>query len=231
MIAMGEMVGHIAHQWRQPLSSISTSATGMKLPKELNILEDVFLIQGLEQINKSVQYLSETIDDFRNFYNPNKNKSEFKILDTIDKVINLINSQFMSNGIKVITSGDNLKINTYENELIQIIINLLNNARDELIKKDIEHEKLIFINVLKEEKNIVIEIKDNANGIPEKIKNKIFNAYFTTKKDTQGTGIGLYMSRQIVENMDGKIEVSNDNYEFKGENYTGASFRIIIPLS
>ncbi len=231
MIAMGEMVGHIAHQWRQPLSSISTSATGMKLQKELNILEDVFLIQGLDQINKSVQYLSETIDDFRNFYNPNKNKSEFKILDTIDKVINLINSQFMSNGIKIITSGDNLKINTYENELIQIIINLLNNARDELIKKDTEYEKLIFINVLKEEKNIVIEIKDNANGIPEKIKNKIFNAYFTTKKDTQGTGIGLYMSRQIVENMDGKIEVSNDNYEFKGENYTGASFKIIIPLN
>ena len=230
MAALGEMIGHIAHQWRQPLSSISTSSTGMKLQKEMNILEDDFLIKGLEQINKSVQYLSTTIDDFRNFYKPNKNKSEFKILDIIDKVINLIGSQFISNGIKIIKSGDNIKINTYENELIQIIINLLNNARDELVKKDLDYEKLIFINVLKKEKNIVLEIKDNAGGIPEEIKDKIFKAYFTTKNDNEGTGLGLYMSSQIVENMDGKIEVSNDNYEFEGKNYNGALFRIIIPL-
>ena len=230
MAALGEMIGHIAHQWRQPLSSISTSSTGMKLQKEMNILEDDFLIKGLEQINKSVQYLSTTIDDFRNFYKPNKNKSEFKILDIIDKVINLIGSQFISNGIKIIKSGDNIKVNTYENELIQIIINLLNNARDELVKKDLDYEKLIFINVLKKEKNIVLEIKDNAGGIPEEIKDKIFFAYFTTKKDNDGTGFGLYMSSQIVENMDAKIEVSNDNYEFEGKNYTGALFRIIIPL-
>ena len=224
------MIGHIAHQWRQPLSSITTSSTGMKLQKEMNILEDDFLIKGLEQINKSVQYLSTTIDDFRNFYKPNKNKSEFKILDIIDKVISLIGSQYMSNGIKIIKSGDNIKINTYENELIQIIINLLNNARDELVKKDLDYQKLIFINVLKKEKNIILEIKDNAGGIPEEIKDKIFMAYFTTKNDNEGTGLGLYMSSQIVENMDAKIEVSNDNYEFEGKNYTGALFRIIIPL-
>lgn len=231
MAALGEMIGHIAHQWRQPLSSISASSTGMKLQKEMNILEDDFLIKGLEQINKSVQYLSTTIDDFRNFYKPNKNKSEFKILDIIDKVINLIGSQFISNGIKIIKSGDNIKINTYENELIQIIINLLNNARDELVKKDLDYEKLIFINVLKKEKNIILEIKDNAGGIPEEIKDKIFKAYFTTKNDNEGTGLGLYMSSQIVENMDAKIEVSNDNYEFEGKNYDGALFRIIIPLA
>ena len=223
MAALGEMIGHIAHQWRQPLSSISTSSTGMKLQKEMNILEDDFLIKGLEQINKSVQYLSTTIDDFRDFFNP----TNFNI---VDKVISLIGSQFMSNGIKIIKSGDNIKVNTYENELIQIIINLLNNARDELVKKNLDYEKLIFINVLKKEKNIILEIKDNAGGIPEEIKDKIFKAYFTTKNDNEGTGLGLYMSSQIVENMDGKIEVSNDNYEFEGKNYTGALFRIIIPL-
>lgn len=230
MAAMGEMIGHIAHQWRQPLSSISTSSSGMKLQKQMNILEDDFLVEGLEQINKSVQYLSNTIDDFKNFYKPNKDKNEFKILDTIDKVINLIDSQFKANGIKVFKSGDNIKVNTYENELIQVIINLLNNARDELVKKDLDYEKLIFINVFKKGKNIVLEIKDNAGGIPEEIKDKIFDAYFTTKKDDEGTGIGLYMSNQIVENMDGKIKVSNESYEFEGKNYNGALFKIIIPL-
>ena len=229
MAAMGEMIGHIAHQWRQPLSSISTSATGMKLQKEMDILEDDFLIQGLKQINKSVQYLSTTIDDFRNFYQPNKNKSEFYILDTVDKVINLIHSQFISKGIKIIKSGENIKINSYENELIQVIINLLNNARDELIKKDSTCEKLIFINISKNKKYIILEIKDNAGGIPQEIKDKIFDAYFTTKEQEEGTGIGLYMSSQIIENMDGKIEVSNRDYEYEGQNYTGALFKIFIP--
>ena len=229
MAAMGEMIGHIAHQWRQPLSSISTSATGMKLQKEMDILEDDFLIQGLKQINKSVQYLSTTIDDFRNFYQPNKNKSEFYILDTVDKVVNLINSQFISKGIKIIKSGENIKINSYENELIQVIINLLNNARDELIKKDSTCEKLIFINISKNKKYIILEIKDNAGGIPQEIKDKIFDAYFTTKEQEEGTGIGLYMSSQIIENMDGKIEVSNRDYEYEGQNYTGALFKIFIP--
>ena len=229
MAAMGEMIGHIAHQWSQPLSSISTSATGMKLQKEMDILEDDFLIQGLKQINKSVQYLSTTIDDFRNFYQPNKNKSEFYILDTIDKVINLIHSQFISKGIKIIKSGENIKINSYENELIQVIINLLNNARDELIKKDSTCEKLIFINISKNKKYIILEIKDNAGGIPQEIKDKIFDAYFTTKEQEEGTGIGLYMSSQIIENMDGKIEVSNRDYEYEGQNYTGALFKIFIP--
>ena len=231
MAAMGEMIGHIAHQWRQPLSSISTSSSGMKLQKQMNILEDDFLIEGLEQINKSVQYLSTTIDDFRDFYKPNKNKTEFSLLEAIDKVINLINSQFKASGIKIIKSGDDIKITNYENELIQVIINLLNNARDELIKIDSKDEKLIFINVIKRRKSVLLQIKDNAGGIPKEIKDKIFEAYFTTKKEDEGTGIGLYMSKQIVENMSGKIEVLNETYEFEGKNYKGALFKVIIPIS
>lgn len=231
MAAMGEMIGHIAHQWRQPLSSISTSATGIKLQKELNILEDKNLIDGLEQINKSVQYLSQTIDDFRNFYKPNKNKTEFYVLDTVDKVINLTNSQFSSNGIKIIKSGENIKINTYENELIQVIINLLNNARDELLKKDFEDEKLIFINVYKKNKKLFLEIKDNARGVSTQIIDKIFEAYFTTKNDVEGTGIGLYMSNEIItKSMKGKISVSNIEFEYESKKYIGAKFSIILPL-
>ena len=214
MAAMGEMIGHIAHQWRQPLSSISVSSTGMKLQKELNILDDNSLLEGLIQINKSAQYLSDTIDDFRNFYKPNKNKSEFKIQDTIDKVINLIDSQFKFNKVVIIKNIPNIKINNYENELIQVIINLLNNSRDELIKKDSNYEKLVFISVSKSEKNILIEIKDNAGGIPSDIIDRVFEPYFTTKEQFEGTGIGLYMSREIVnKSMNGNIDVKNSTFK------------------
>jgi signal transduction histidine kinase len=231
MAAMGEMIGNIAHQWRQPLSSISTSATGMKLQKELNILEDKFLIEGLEQINNSVQYLSTTIDDFRNFYKPDKNKKEFKILETIDKVIKLVDLQFRSNGITIIRSGQNVKINSFENELIQVLINILNNARDELIKKDKDYKKLIFIDVLKKQKNLLIQIKDNAGGIPKNIITRIFEPYFTTKNQSQGTGIGLYMSREIInKSMNGEINTKNVTFEYEGKSYEGALFEIIIPI-
>jgi signal transduction histidine kinase len=231
MAAMGEMIGNIAHQWRQPLSSISTSATGMKLQKELNILEDKFLIEGLEQINNSVQYLSTTIDDFRNFYKPDKNKKEFKILETIDKVIKLVDLQFRSNGITIIRSGQDVKINSFENELIQVLINILNNARDELIKKDKDYKKLIFIDVLKKQKNLLIQIKDNAGGIPKNIITRIFEPYFTTKNQSQGTGIGLYMSREIInKSMNGEINTKNVTFEYEGKSYEGALFEIIIPI-
>ncbi len=231
MAAMGEMIGNIAHQWRQPLSSISTSATGMKLQKELNILEDKFLIEGLEQINNSVQYLSTTIDDFRNFYKPDKNKKEFRILETINKVINLIDLQFRSNGITIIKNGQDVKINSFENELIQVLINILNNARDELIKKDKDYEKLIFIDVLKNQKNLLVQIKDNAGGIPKNIITRIFEPYFTTKNQSQGTGIGLYMSREIIsKSMNGEINTKNVTFEYEGKSYEGALFEIIIPI-
>ncbi|MBD3831320.1 MAG: HAMP domain-containing histidine kinase, partial [Arcobacter sp.] len=231
MAAMGEMIGNIAHQWRQPLSSISTSATGMKLQKELNILEDKFLIEGLEQINNSVQYLSTTIDDFRNFYKPDKNKKEFRILETINKVINLVDLQFRSNGITIIKNGQDVKINSFENELIQVLINILNNARDELIKKDKDYKKLIFIDVLKNQKNLLVQIKDNAGGIPTDIITRIFEPYFTTKNQSQGTGIGLYMSREIIsKSMNGEINTKNVTFEYEGKSYEGALFEIIIPI-
>ena len=230
MAAMGEMIGHIAHQWRQPLSSISVSSTGMKLQKELNILDDNTLIEGLNQINKSAQYLSETIDDFRNFYKPNKNKSEFRIQDTIEKVINLIDSQFKFNKVLIIKNIADIKINNYENELIQVIINLLNNSRDELIKKDSNYEKLVFISVSKSEKNILIEIKDNAGGIPLDIIDRVFEPYFTTKEQCKGTGIGLYMSKEIVnKSMNGNIDVKNSTFKYNGRSYTGALFEVLIP--
>lgn len=169
LVSLGIMIGQIAHQWRQPLSTISTCASGMKLEKEMNILEDSFLIQGLEQINKSAQYLSTTIDDFRDFYS----LTDFNILDIVDKVINIIDTQFRDNGIRIIKSGDNLVLHYSENELIQVILNLLDNIKNELLKLDLYKERLIFIKTYEELGSIVIEIKDNAGGIPSEIIDNI----------------------------------------------------------
>ena len=229
MAAMGEMIGNIAHQWRQPLSSISVSSTGMIMQKQMNILEDEFLLKGLKQINDSVQYLSTTIDDFRNFYKTDKNKQEFNLNKTIEKVINLIDPQFKSHGIKIIENIEDISITTYENELIQVILNLLNNSRDELIKKDSDFEKLVFIIVSKNGENISIIVKDNAGGIPEGIINRVFEPYFTTKNQSHGTGIRLYMSKEIInKSMKGEISVNNTSFEHNGKTYTGAMFEILL---
>ena len=231
MAAMGEMIGNIAHQWRQPLSSISVSSTGMMLQKQMNILEDEFLMKGLKQINDSVQYLSTTIDDFRNFYKTDKNKQEFKIQETIEKVVNLVDSQFRFHRIEIIQNIENVVITTYENELIQVIINLLNNSRDELVKKDSDFKKLVFINVSKKENFVSIEIVDNAGGVPDDIIERVFEPYFTTKNQSKGTGIGLYMSREIIcKSMNGEIFVKNDTFNYAGETYDGAVFKINLQM-
>jgi len=231
MAAMGEMIANIAHQWRQPLSTISTTSTGMKLQKEMNILEDKFLLDGLKSINDSAQYLSHTIDDFRNFFKVTKNKTLFSTKDLFKKALNLIHTQFHNIDIKLIIDIDDIKIKNYENEFIQVIINILNNARDELVKKSKEEEKLIFLSCKELKNSVIIEIKDNAGGIPEDIIDRIFEPYFTTKHKNQGTGIGLYMSREIIiKNMLGKIKVLNTSYTYNEKIYEGALFEIILPL-
>lgn len=231
MAAMGEMIGNIAHQWRQPLSAITTTATGIRLHKDMNILEDKLLEEGLDNINDSAQFLSKTIDDFRNFFKINKETTYFSIQKTLDKSISLVNVQFHNMDIEIIKNHDDVEINNYENEFIQVIINLLNNARDELIKKDSKFRKMIFIDIKKENKKIKILFKDNAGGIKKDIIERIFEPYFTTKHRSQGTGIGLYMSREIIiKNMKGTILVKNSSFSYDNINYSGAVFEITLPI-
>jgi len=232
MAAMGEMIGNIAHQWRQPLSAITTNATGIKLQKELGILKEEMLITGLSDINNSAQYLSQTIDDFRNFFKSDTKITTFNIKETIKKALKLIDAQFHNKDIHIIDDIEYLEITNNENQLIQVIINILNNAKDELIKNENLEEKLIFINIFKDNTNVHIQIIDNANGIPKDIISRIFEPYFTTKHQSQGTGIGLFMSREIItKNMFGEINVTNHNYIYENKQYTGAFFDIILPIS
>ncbi len=232
MASMGEMLGNIAHQWRQPLSVISTVATGSKLQKEMDILSDADFNEAMDSINKSVQHLSQTIEDFRGFFDTKNNKEkEFLISKTIDKALNLVSSQFVSKDIEIIKNLTDISIVSLENELIQVLLNILNNSKDALLKLE-EGRRLIFVNSYIENNLLVIEIKDNAKGIKEEIIDRIFEPYFTTKHQSQGTGIGLYMSQDIIgSHLDGSLCASNEEYIYEDIKYKGAKLSIKIPIS
>ncbi len=232
MAAMGEMIGNIAHQWRQPLSTITTTATGLKLQKEMDILKDDFLIESLTGINDSAQYLSKTIDDFRNFFKTNKSEVQFSVKDIINKSLSLCSSELHNLDIEIIKDIKDVNITNYENEFIQVLINIITNAKDELTKKDKNFKKMIFIDSKKDDNFVKIVIKDNAGGIPMALKNKVFEPYFTTKHQSQGTGIGLYMCKEITEkNMGGSLEVENCKYKYNDMKFSGACFEIKLPLN
>ena len=232
MAAMGEMLENIAHQWRQPLSAISTVSTGIQVHLEMNgEIPDELLIENVNSINNHTQYLSKTIDDFRNFFNPNKKKIKFNIKDTIEKTLTLTHARIVRHKINVKKEIEDIEISTFENELIQIFMNIINNAIDALnsVKND---ENYIFIKTYEMDEKLCIEIKDNAGGVSRKIIDRIFEPYFTTKHKSQGTGIGLYMSNEIVtKHLHGELKVINESYIFDDKRYKGALFRICIPLN
>ncbi|WP_108061503.1 sensor histidine kinase [Poseidonibacter lekithochrous] len=230
MAAMGEMIGNIAHQWRQPLSTITTASSGMVLQKQLDALSDDFFYEASNKINASAQYLSKTIDDFRNFFSPNKVKSNFLLKNTFSTALDLIQAQFKTKSINIVKHIENVEIISYENELIQALINILNNARDELLKVD-DHSRFIFIDVYKKDDKINICVKDSAGGIPNDIINRIFEPYFTTKHKAQGTGIGLYMTEEIiVKHLEGELFVRNKDFIYQDKPLRGAEFKIILPI-
>lgn len=228
-VAMGEMLENIAHQWRQPLSVISVAATGIRMKKEYGTISDKELFESIDSINDSAQFLSKTIDDFRDFYSETKYTNEFNIKDTIKKSLQLFGVQYNNYNITIVENIKDVKINNLENELIQVLINLLNNSKDALT--DIKHKKIVMINTYEENNHLVIQLKDSADGIPTKILDKIFEPYFTTKHKSQGTGIGLYMCEQIItKHMGGTIEASNETFTYENITFNGASFTITLPL-
>ncbi len=227
MAAMGEMLENIAHQWRQPLSAVSVLSTGMILQNEQDLLNKELLDAGLNDINEQVQYLSKTIDDFRNFFKPNKQKNHFNLKDLINTSIKLSKARYSGENINFIVNVENIELYTYENELLQVLLNIISNAKDELVKKD--YEKYIFVETYRHESLLEISIKDNGGGINELIINRIFEPYFTTKHKYQGTGIGLYMSENIIKHMSGLLSVKNEEINIKDLSYAGASFQIKLP--
>jgi signal transduction histidine kinase len=229
MAAMGEMIGNIAHQWRQPLSAISTAATGIIIQKEYNMFEEDKLVKTCSIINDNAQYLSRTIDDFKNFIKGDRTKKIFNLNNNIESFLHLVDSSIKNNQIKIILDlQEDIQIDGYENELIQCLINIFNNAKDALKEKNIG-ERLIFISTYINEDKTIIKIKDNAGGIQPDVLPHVFEAYFTTKHKSQGTGLGLNMTYNLIVNgMSGNIEVKNITYEYEGNNYSGAEFFISL---
>ncbi len=227
MVSMGQMIENIAHQWRQPLSLITTSASGMKLKKQINDLDDEFFYKTVDSILNTSKYLSNTIDDFRYFFKPQKDKEDFYLEKCCKKTIDLLSANFVENRIKIVDNIENIKICGYETELIQVLINILNNAKDALL--GIDDERLIFIDITKDNGKAIIKIRDNAGGIEPSIIEKVFEPYFTTKHQHQGTGIGLYMCQEIInKHMDGYIDISNTEFNHMDRNYKGTLVLIVI---
>lgn len=224
--AMAEMLENMAHHWRQPLSLISTLATGIKIKKVVNDLDEKYLIESLDKINESSQNLSKVIDDFTIFLKPATRKKErFLVNSALEKVLKIFESNLKIKNIVVITNIENLELNSYESELMQVFIGFINNSIDVLSLNN--GKKYIFIDISKKDNEIIMEFLDNGGGIPTNILNRIFEPYFTTKYKSQGKGIGLYLTQEIVANlMNGKIKVENENFSFGNEEYCGAKFTI-----
>jgi PAS domain S-box-containing protein len=222
--ALGEMISMIAHQWRQPLQAVSILIQKLPLLKMIKgeisdeILEDV-----VTQVTSQVDYMSKTIDDFRDYFKPNKKKEDVYIENIINKSIDFLSYLFKLNSISVKYKNDStLTIEIYLNEIVQVFINLLKNSCDAMIEKNIANR---VINIFTYEKNekLFIEFEDNAGGIEDKLIDKIFDPYFSTKSNKNGTGLGLYMSKTIIEQHSlGKIDVYNIDF--------GTKFVIQLPL-
>jgi len=233
MASMGEMIGNIAHQWRQPLSVISTSASGLQLQWEYELLNEEKLIDSTNTIIKQTEYMSKTIDDFRNFFKSDKEKVSFSLIDSIKHNIVLVEASFKDNHIDIEESFDeDVTLVGLQSELTQAILNILNNAKDQLVKIDQDIDKVVMIKTKTSSNKVELIIDDNGGGVPDGIINKIFEPYFTTKHQSQGTGIGLYMTHEIiVQHFQGEISVENISFEYKGSSYNGARFTITLPLS
>ena len=225
MSASADMAENIAHQWRQPLSLISTIATGVIAKEEFGILTTDKIIPDMKKINESAQYLSETIDTFSELIKNDKEYIKLNPLSEINNAIKIVNLSLSSNNIKLknnISSKDELYIRIIKGELSQVIISILDNAKDILVQRNI-NKPWIEISLLKKDNKAIITIEDNAKGIPKEIVNKIFEAYFTTKHQSKGIGMGLNISYKIMtQSIHGDLYVKNTK--------NGAMFFIEIPL-
>ncbi|MCD4757191.1 MAG: hybrid sensor histidine kinase/response regulator [Arcobacteraceae bacterium] len=229
-IVLEELINNIAHQWRQPLSIISTQASSILLQKELGMISDEEVAVGCNSILKSCDFLSDTIDNFKKILVYDLKKEQFNLYDAINDNLSLLqySTDDTSSQLLINTPRD-IHINGSKNELIQVLLHIVDNAKGIECQDD---KKLIFLDVVQKDKKVTITIKDNGGGIDDAIIDKIFDPYFTTKHKYVGTGLGLYIVYNIIKNSFlGTIKVTNTIFEYEGKKYKGANFEIQIPLN
>ena len=221
--AMGEMIGNIAHQWRQPLNALGLLLQNIEYAYETETLDAPYIKQVIEKGNKLTTSMSRTIDDFRNFFKPNKSFEVFSFARAYESTIGMIGSSLSNNMIEIEENIDTSVCSFGLNsEFSQVILNILNNAKDVLVENKVQNKK-ITVSIYKDNKFSYLSIGDNGGGIKKDILSKIFDPYFTTKDEGKGTGIGLYMSKTIIQNnMHGSLSVENEEF--------GARFSIKMPV-
>jgi signal transduction histidine kinase len=216
---MGEMIGNIAHQWRQPLNVLGLYLQELPIMYDKPEFDREFLVSSIRRSMDVIMHMSRTIDDFRYFFLNDKEKVSVSTTQVIGKTLTLIEDSFLSQRIHIVCNlGEGSTFIGYPNEYSQVLLNILLNARDALVTKNIV-EGTIFVNAFDDGGKSVVTVSDNAGGIAADIIDKVFDPYFTTKGPDKGTGIGLFMSKTIIENnMGGSLTVSNVG--------SGAEFRI-----
>jgi C4-dicarboxylate-specific signal transduction histidine kinase len=220
LAAMGEMIANIAHQWRQPLNLLGLLAQELKVMYKIGNCTEEYLNASVQKMMKTIEHMSQTIDDFRWFFKPDKDKKAFHVNNIITKTLSMIEDNLHHHRIRIeIQSECDPVVTAFPNEFSQALLNILSNASDALLLNKVK-KPTIQIFVGNENQKAVVTITDNAGGIPEDIINKIFDPYFTTKGPDKGTGVGLYMSKTIIEkNMKGSLTARNvgDGAEFRIE--------------
>jgi signal transduction histidine kinase len=225
--AMGEMIANIAHQWRQPLNIIKSSNSLVSFFKKTNKLTDEILQEQNKNIDRQVDYLSQTIEDFRNFYR-DEEKIKFSLREAIEKSISLVHPSLDSNSIELhaVYEQDSFLLGS-QSRLMQTIVNIINNAKDAINEKN--SQRLILMTIGVSNDAPFVKISDSGGGISASALNRLFEPYFTTKHKSQGTGLGLYMSKLIVEKHFGaQISCVNESFKVDGNEYFGAAFTILF---
>ena len=223
MAEMGDMLSMIAHQWRQPLNQLSYVVMNIESAYEYDELTKEYLDSKVKEANELLEFMSMTIDDFKNYFSPDKEQSKVYVEDVINKALSLIQKTLQSENIEVLCEFNaNRELLLYKNEFIQVLLNLIKNARDVLKELEVQNPQIIIRTSI-QNAHIVIEVMDNGSGVKEEIQTKIFEPYFSTKDEKNGTGLGLYMSKLIIQgHLGGELSVRNSD--------DGAVFSIKIPL-
>ena len=221
MAALGEMINNIAHQWRQPLNVISLIIQFVQSKYASGKLSSEEMNSNIQDVMENIMHMSQTIEDFRNFFKQDKVKQEFFISEAVRSAMSLVSASLEHHNIKVeIKTEDDATVIGYQNEYSQVLLNIISNTCDACTEHKVPRPR-IFISIAHENERSVLYIRDNCGGIPDDIISKIFDPYFTTRGPDKGTGIGLYMSKMIIEqNMNGQLTVCNTD--------GGAEFRIEV---